>query len=78
MRVTVQIDSYNPVKSSDPSRNKMSVIKGIPVSDSAPRELDGRYWGYKVRGVRGGLKKVRERDTNARLRDTQSEKERRL
>jgi len=53
-----QIDSYAVVKSAD--RPNVSVIKGTPVSDSAPREFDGRYWGYRVRGVRGGLKKVLE------------------
>ncbi len=56
IRVTVQIDNYNSVKST--TRPGTTVIMGTAVASSKPREIDGTYWGYTVRGVSGGLKGV--------------------
>lgn len=56
-RVTVKIGSYKAVKCEE--RGSL-VLRGEAVSSDEPREVDGRFWGYKVRGVRGGVKKVME------------------
>ena len=37
---------------------KAKQVRGKAVASSAPRETDGDYWGYMVRGVKGGLKGV--------------------
>ena len=46
-RVTCEIEDY-----------KAKQVRGKAVASSAPRETDGVYWGYMVRGVKGGLKDV--------------------
>ncbi|GMH93744.1 hypothetical protein TrVE_jg12170 [Triparma verrucosa] len=49
VRVTVEIENY-----------KGKEIKGKAVKSSQVREENGDYWGYTVRGVKGGLKGVLE------------------
>ncbi|GMH71843.1 hypothetical protein TrLO_g12880 [Triparma laevis f. longispina] len=49
VRVTVEIENY-----------KAKDIKGKAVKSSSGREENGDYWGYSVRGVKGGLKGVLE------------------